>query len=122
MNTLIMDVTPGIEYGGGAAGGARTGGMMIYSTTYSQDGAPANNREFGGSQGLQGLESVGEVRIETSTGNAKSSTPASVIVNTRSGSNRLVFTAYETARNNCCGVAKHLQDVNPNGAPFPLPR
>ena len=58
-----MDVTPGIEYGGNVNDGARVGGMMTYSTTYSQDGASANNREFGGSQGLQGLESVGEVRI-----------------------------------------------------------
>ena len=122
LNTLIMDVTPGIEYGGNVNDGARTGGLMQYATTYSQDGASANNREFGGSQGLQGLESVGEVRIETSTGNAKSSTPASVIVNTRSGTNRLLFSLYETARNNCCGVAKRLQDVNPNGAPFPLPQ
>ena len=122
LDTLLMDVTPGVEYGGGINDGARTGGMMQYSTVYSQDGAPANNREFGGSQGLQGLESVGEVRIETSTGNAKSSTPASVIVSTRAGTNRYVFSLYETARNNCCGVAKHLQDVNPNGAPFPLPQ
>jgi hypothetical protein len=122
LNTLIMDVTPGIEYGGNVNDGARTGGLMQYATTYSQDGAAANNREFGGSQGLQGLESVGEVRIETSTGNAKSSTPASVTVSTRSGTNRLTFSLYETARNNCCGVAKHLQDVNPNGAPFPLPK
>src|ERR1019366_2366128 len=58
----------------------------------------------------------------TSTGNAKSSTPASVIVSTRSGTNRYIASLYETARNNCCGVAKHRQDVNPNGAPFPLPK
>jgi hypothetical protein len=122
LNTLLMDVTPGVEYGGNVNDGARTGGMMAYSTTYSQDGASANNREFGGSQGLQGLESIGEVRIETSSGNAKSSTPASVIVSTRSGTNRYIASLYETARNNCCGVAKHLQDVNPNGAPFPLPK
>ena len=122
LNTLLMDVTPGIEYGGNVNDGARTGGMMTYSTTYSQDGAPANNREFGGSQGLQGLESIGEVRIETSTGNAKSSTPASVIVSTRSGTNRYVASLYETARNNCCGVAKHLQDMNANGTPFALPK
>ena len=122
LNTLIMDVTPGIEYGGNVNDGARTGGLMAYATTYSQDGAAANNREFGGSQGLQGLESVGEVRIETSTGNAKSSTSASVTVSTRSGTNRYVASVYETARNNCCGVAKHLQDVNPNGSPFPLPQ
>src|ERR1035441_7445158 len=123
LNTLLMDVTPGIEFGGGATNdGARTGGMMTYSTTYSQDGASATNREFGGSQGLQGLESIGEVRVETSTGNAKSSTPASVIVSTRSGTNRYVASLYETGRNNCCGIAKHRQDVNPNGAPFPLPK
>ena len=50
LNTLLMDVTPGVEYGGGVNDGSRTGGMMTYSTTYSQDGASANNREFGGSQ------------------------------------------------------------------------
>ena len=122
LNTLIMDVTPGIEYGGNVNDGARTGGMMTYSTTYSQDGTSANNREFGGSQGLQGLESIGEVRIETSTGNAKSSSPASVIVSTRSGTNRYVASLYETTRNNCCGVAKRRQDVNPNGTPFSLPK
>jgi hypothetical protein len=122
LNTLLMDVTPGIEYGGGVNDGARTGGLMTYSTTYSQDGAAANNRETGGSTGLQGLESIGEVRIETSTGNAKASTPASVIVSTRSGTNRYVASLYETARNNCCGVAKRLQDVNANGTPFALPK
>ena len=122
LNTLIQDVTPGIEYGGNVNDGARTGGMMTYSTTYSQDGASANNREFGGSTGLQGLESIGEVRIETSTGNAKSSSPASVIVSTRSGTNQFKVSLYETARNNCCGVAKHLQDVNANGTPFKLPK
>jgi hypothetical protein len=122
LNTLLMSVTPGIEYGGGLNDGARTGGMMTYSTTYSQDGAAANNREFGGSQGLQGLESVGEVRVESSTGNAKSSTPASVIVTTRSGTNRYTESLYSTMRNNCCGVARRRQDVNPNGTPFPMPK
>ena len=122
LNTLISDVTPGIEYGGNVNDGARTGGMMTYSTNYSQDGASANNREFGGSTGLQGLESIGEVRIETSTGNAKSSSPASIIITTRGGTNAYHVSGYETARNNCCGVAKHLQDFNPNGTPFQLPK
>ena len=72
----------------------------------------ANNFETGESTGLQGLESIGEVRIETSTGNAKSASPASVIVNTRSGTNRPIVSLHETARNNCC-VARHRQDVNP---------
>jgi hypothetical protein len=119
LNTLLIDVTPGLE---GGSSGVTVGGMMNYFTDYSQDGASSTNREFGGSQGLQGLESVGEVRVETSTGNAKSSSAASVIVTTRSGGNRLTFSAYETARNNCCGVAKRRQDVNPNGDPFKLPQ
>ena len=122
LNTLISDVTPGIEYGGNVNDGARTGGLMTYSTNYSQDGAAANNREFGGSTGLQGLESIGEVRIETSTGNAKSSSPASIIITTRGGTNAFHVSGYETARNHCCGVAKHIQDVNANGTPFPLPK
>ena len=122
LNTLIQDVTPGIEYGGNVNDGARVGGLMAYAATYSQDGASANNREFGGSTGLQGLESVGEVRIETSTGNAKSSSPASIIITTRSGGNRYRTSLYETARNNCCGVAKHRQDVNLSGVPFTLPK
>ncbi len=122
LNTLIQDVTPGVEYGGNVNDGARVGGLMAYAATYSQDGASSNNREFGGSTGLQGLESIGEVRIETSTGNAKSSSPASIIISTRSGTNRYTTSLYETARNNCCGVAKHRQDINPNGTPFKLPK
>ena len=60
---------------------------MVYSTNYVQDGAASNNREFGGSMNLSGLEAVGEVRVETSTSNAKYSSPASVIVTTRGGGN-----------------------------------
>ena len=122
LDALIADVTPGLEISGGANDGARIGGLLSYASTYTQDGSFANNRETGGSMGLQGLESVGEVRIETSTGNAKSASPASIIVNTRSGTNRYIVSLYETARNNCCGVAKHRQDVNPNGTPFQLPK
>ncbi len=67
LNTLIEDVTPGVEAINDVNGGVRISGLMTYSTDYIQDGAAANNREFGGSANLQGLESIGEVRIETST-------------------------------------------------------
>ncbi|HKE25121.1 MAG TPA: TonB-dependent receptor [Bryobacteraceae bacterium] len=122
LNTLLSEVTPGVEQVIDVNGGVRSGGLMVYSTTYTQDGASANNREFGGSTGLQGLESIGEVRVETSTGNAKSSTPTSVMITTRSGTNRIHFSLYETIRNNAWGVARHREDVNPNGAPFQLPK
>ena len=83
---------------------------MGYSNSYVQDGAASNNREFGGSMNLQGLESVGEVRVETSTSSAKYNTPPSVIVSTKSGTNKLRISAYETARNNAFGVARARQD------------
>jgi hypothetical protein len=122
LNTLLAEVTPGVEQVIDVNGGVRTGGLMVYGTQYQQDGAAANNREFGGSTGLQGLESIGEVRIETSTGNAKSSSPTSVIINTRGGTNRYRLGLYETIRNNGWGVARARQDVNPNGSPFQVPK
>ena len=122
LNTLLAEVTPGVEQVIDVNGGVRTGGLMVYSTEYQQDGAAANNREFGGSTGLQGLESIGEVRIETSSGNAKSSSPTSVIVTTRGGTNRYRVGLYETIRNNGWGVARARQDINPNGSPFQVPK
>src|SRR2546429_562940 len=81
-------------------------GMMVYSTNYVQDGAASNNREFGGSMNIAGLESVGEVRVETSTSNAKYSSPASIIVTTKGGGNQVHLAVYETVRNNAFGVAR----------------
>ncbi|MDQ6699567.1 MAG: carboxypeptidase-like regulatory domain-containing protein, partial [Acidobacteriota bacterium] len=112
LNTLLGDVAPGVEPVIDVNGGTRTGGLMVYSNSYVQDGAAANNREFGGSMNLQGLESVGEVRVETSTSSAKYNTPTSVIVTSKSGTNRFHFGVYETARNNAFGVARARQDVS----------
>ncbi len=122
LNTLISDVTPGVEQVIDVNGGVRTSGMMVYSTNYVQDGAASNNREFGGSMNLSGLEAVGEVRIETSTSNAKYSSPASVIVTTKGGGNTYHAAVYETVRNNAFGVARARQDVNFNGTPYHVPK
>jgi hypothetical protein len=122
LNTLLADVTPGVEQVIDVNGGIRTGGLMVYATDYTQDGASANNREFGGSTGLQGLDSIAEVRVETSTGNAKSASPTSVIITSRGGANQVRADVFETIRNNAWGVAKHREDVNPNGTPFQLPK
>src|ERR1700730_163471 len=122
LNTLLSDVAPGVEQVFDVNGGVRTSGMMAYSTNYLQDGAASNNREFGGSMNLSGLEAVGEVRVETSTSNARYSSPASVIVTTKGGGNRYHASAYETVRNNAFGVARARQDVNYNGTPFRVPK
>ncbi len=87
LNMLLQDVTPGVEAVEDVNGGMRIGGLMVYSTDYVQDGASSNNREFGGSMNLQGLESIGEVRVETSTSSAKYTRPTSVVVTTKGGTN-----------------------------------
>jgi hypothetical protein len=84
---------------------------MNYSSDFVQDGAGANNREWGGAAGLQGLDSIGEVRVETSSSSARYSRPASVIVTTKSGGNAIHGALYETVRNNAFGVARARQDV-----------
>ena len=122
VNTLLSDVTPGMEQVIDVNGGVRTSGMMVYSTNYVQDGAASNNREFGGSMNLSGLEAVGEVRVETSTSNAKYSSPASVILTSKGGGNTFHAAVYETVRNNAFGVARARQDVNYNGAPYQVPK
>jgi hypothetical protein len=122
LNVLLEDVTPGVEAINDVNGGVRVSGLMTYSTDYVQDGAAANNREFGGSANLQGLESIGEVRVETSTSSAKYTRPTSVIVTTKSGTNRLTFALYETHRNNAFGVARARQDVFLDGRPFQTPK
>ena len=96
--------------------------MLPVANNYVQDGASSNDREQGGSMNVQGLESVAEVRMETSGGSAKYSSPVSVIVTTKTGSNRLRFAVHETARNNAFGVARARQDVNLSGAPYQTPK
>ena len=122
LNTLLGDVTPGVEPVIDVNGGVRTSGLMVYSTNYVQDGAASNNREFGGSMNIQGLESIGEVRVETSTSSAKYSNPTSVIVTTKGGTNRLHLAVYETARNNAFGVARARQDISFTSTPYQTPK
>ncbi|MGH9838592.1 MAG: TonB-dependent receptor domain-containing protein, partial [Blastocatellia bacterium] len=115
LNKLLEDVTPGVETIVDVNGGVRVSGLMVYSTDYIQDGAASNNREFGGSGNLQGLESIAEVKVETSTSSAKYNRPTSVIVTTKGGSNRIHGALFETHRNNAFGVARARQDVLPGG-------
>ena len=121
INALLEDTVPGLEAIIDVNGGVRAAGLMSYSTDYIQDGAASNNREFGGSGIIQGLESIGEVRVETSTSSAKYNRPTSVIVTTKGGGNQFRFTAFETHRNNGFGVARARQDVLFTGAEYKVP-
>jgi hypothetical protein len=65
-----------------------------------QDGAVLANLELGYiTTRPPGLDSVEEFRLETNNSSAKMNRPATVIVTTRSGTNSLHGSAFETARN-----------------------
>src|SRR6266576_6810594 len=89
---------------------------------YSQDGAPMTNRNFGGEANsaqatLPDPDSVQEAKFETLNSSAQFSTPATVILTTKSGTNQVHGSAFETARNNYFGIAKARQNPSDFAAP-----
>src|SRR5205814_4837166 len=103
---LAQNTVPGLE-----AGGTRANGLMQEAMEYSQDGAPMTNRNFGGEANtaqatLPDPDAVQEAKFETLNSSAQFSTPATVIITTKSGGNSFHGSFFETARNNYLGVAK----------------
>lgn len=107
LQSLITLTTPGME---GTGSGQRTNGMRSSATEYIQDGASLANRDIGGLMGPPGIDTVQEVRVETSGSSARMNRPAVAILTTRSGTNQLHGSAFETARNNGLAVARSRQD------------
>jgi hypothetical protein len=122
LNILVENVTPGVESTVGGTGGIRDSALQVQATDYVQDGAAVVNRELGGPGRLPGLESVQEVRVETSVSSAKLNRPATVILTTRSGTNEIHGSLFETMRNNAFGIARARQDVLQNGQVFKAPK
>ena len=114
---LAQQTVPGLE-----AGGTRANGLMGEAMEYSQDGAPMTNRNFGGEANtaqstLPDPDSVQEAKFETLNSSAQFATPATVILTTKSGTNNVHGTLFETARNNYFGVAKARQNPPNFAAP-----
>ena len=114
---LAQNTVPGLE-----AGGTRANGLMGEAMEYSLDGAPQTNRNFGSpantSQAiLPDPDSVQEVRFETLNSSAQFATPATVILTTKSGTNQIHGSMFETARNNYFGIARARQDPSNFKAP-----
>lgn len=110
--TLTQMTTPGVEY---SSLGQRVNGLMGEAIEYVADGAPLINRNFGGfnatSQAqLPDADAVQEVRVETTNTSAQYSEPATGIITTKSGTNGLHGSFFETARNNAWGIAKGRND------------
>jgi hypothetical protein len=116
LNLAALTV-PGLE-----AGGTRANGLMGEGMEYSQDGAPMTNRNFGGEANtaqaiLPDPDAVQEAKFETLNSSAQFATPATVILTTKSGTNSIHGSAFETARNNAIGIAKARQNPSNFSAP-----
>jgi len=120
---LASDTVPGVE-----ADGTRANGQMAQAMEYTQDGAPMTDRQFGGELGSGGNspianvilpdpDSVQEVRFETVGSSAALSTPATVELTTKSGTNSFHGSAFETNRDNYFGIAKSRQNPSNYKAP-----
>lgn len=114
---LAQNTVPGLE-----ANGTRANGLMQEGMEYSQDGAPMTNRNFGGEANsaqstLPDPDSVQEAKFETLNSSAQFATPATVILTTKSGTNQLHGSLFETARNNYFGIAKARQNPSNFAAP-----
>ncbi|MGH9719436.1 MAG: carboxypeptidase regulatory-like domain-containing protein [Bryobacteraceae bacterium] len=106
--TLVQATTPGLE---GSSSSPRVYGLRATSMEFLQDGAVLTNRDTGELSGRPpGIDTIDEFRVETSNSSAKMNRPATTIISTRSGSNELHGSLFETARNNAFGIARQRQD------------
>lgn len=107
--TLTGMTTPGLE-----GNGQRASGLMPEALEYVADGVPLSSRENGGvNQPLLQLpdpDAVQEVQVITTNPNAQFATPAAGIITTKSGTNVLHGSLFETMRNNAIGIAKSRSD------------
>lgn len=115
--SLAGESTPGLE-----STGQRANGLMPEALEYVADGVPLTNRNFGGEGNstqaqLPDPDAVQEVRLETTNTSAMYSSPATGIITTKSGTNGLHGSFFETARNNAIGIAKARQNPANYAAP-----
>ncbi|MBI4902654.1 MAG: carboxypeptidase regulatory-like domain-containing protein [Acidobacteria bacterium] len=109
--TLVAQTTPGID---GESFVPRVWGIR-WGVEFLQDGAVLANRDTGEISGRPpGMDTIEEFRVETNNSSAKLNRPGTVIVNTRSGTNKFHGSLYEVARNNNLGfgVARTRQDFS----------
>lgn len=116
--TLVGMMTPGLNT---INGGQNINGMRRESLDYVVDGVTTQNTTNGGEiapqRQLIDPDAVQEVTMEAAAAGAQYSAPATAIVTTKSGTNGLHGTLFETARNNAIGLAKNRQDPSNFSAP-----
>jgi hypothetical protein len=109
IQTLLTITVPGLE---GASGQPKVYGLRDSAMDIVQDGVGLQDRNTGAIQSRPpGLDTVQEFRVETSVSSAKVERPASAIFSTRSGTNEIHGSVFETGRNSGFGVARQRQDT-----------
>jgi hypothetical protein len=119
LQTLVGDSTPGTT-----AGGERVNGQIFAATEYETDGSTTNGSVYGGAYSVfeQDADSVQEVKVVTQNAGAQYGSPSTAVINTKSGTNSLHGSLFETTINNSVlAVAKDRQDPSNFTAP-PLVR
>lgn len=118
---LVQMVTPGAVNSAYGGPGSRVDGLEGEGMDWVADGVTLTNRQFGGVSTAQAQlpdpDAVQEVKIETNDPPASVATPAAVIITTKSGTNSLRGSFFETARNNGFGIAKQRQNPANYAAP-----
>ena len=106
--STLFNLTPGVEGGGNP----RVNGLKVGATEMLFDGISLVDRFGGGISRVQpGLDTIQEFRIETTGSSARYSRPATVTLASKSGTNQLHGTLFETFRNNASGLrARQRQD------------
>jgi hypothetical protein len=113
----LFNLTPGVEGGdSGTNPGAnpRVNGLKVGSAEMLIDGMSLVDRFGGGMSRVQpGMDTIQEFRIETVGSSAQYSRPATISFLTKSGTNALHGSVFETHRNNAGGLrARARQDGN----------
>lgn len=103
MDNLLTTI-PGYESG-------RSFGSQEMGKEWILDGAVITERRWGGSPTIEpGLDSVQEFVVESNAVSAKLSRPTNIVVSTKSGTNALHGSIFETIRNNGVGLARSRTD------------
>ncbi len=114
--TLAANSVPGLE------GGELDVGLEYQGMEYVADGVALDNDNFGGQQNTYGTllpdaDSIQEVSFNLIAAPAQYASPGTGIITTKSGTNQIHGTLFETATNNYWGVAKTRNDLPNYAAP-----
>jgi hypothetical protein len=130
--TLAYDSTPGFDSPpnsaapsttpGGGSEGERANGLMPEALNYVADGVTMTNRNFGGENNsgqatLPDPDSIQQVSIKLNDASAQYATPGTAVITTKSGTNGVHGSFFETAVNNAWGLAKTRNDLSNAAAP-----